>query len=144
VGKTNRQLDARERARNARLRLDAERDKRDGLIEDAAAAYYTTADEREDLIAKLRDVEARMRATVRELIDLGETPTRVAALLGIDAREVRAIRRGRAQEQAPTQPAPDTRDKKAAAGPPTKSVDAQGRNAPPAVHTAPDALGADR
>ncbi|GAA3512881.1 hypothetical protein [Georgenia daeguensis] len=144
MGKTNRQLDARERARNARLRLDAERDKRDGLIEDAVAAYYTAGDEREDLVATLRDVEARMRATVRELIDLRETPTRVAALLGIEAREVRAIRKETAQDQITTRSAPDTADKDAAAGRPTKRVDAQGRNAPPVVHTAPDALGVDR
>lgn len=143
MGKTNRQLDARERARNARLRLDAERDKRDALIEDAAAAYYTAFDEREELIAKLRDVETRMRATVRELINLRETPTRVAALLGVEAREVRLIRKETAKERRPERLAPDTADKEAAEGTPEKHGYTQRKNEPTAVHTAPDELGMD-
>ena len=90
--RTSSKVDARERARQARLKIDAERDRRDQEIEEAAARYFTAHDERSDLLLQLEAVEDRLRAMVGELLDLGESPARVAALLGIEAKGVRRLR----------------------------------------------------
>lgn len=90
--RTSSKVDSRERARQARLKIDAERDQRDQQIEDAAARYFTAHDERSELLRQLEAVDDRLRATVGELLDLGESPARVAGLLGIEAKEVRRLR----------------------------------------------------
>ncbi|PFG45052.1 hypothetical protein ATJ97_0105 [Georgenia soli] len=92
MARTKSRIDARERARLARLRVDAEREQRDRKIEDAAAEYFTALDEHGELAAKLKAIESRMHTAVLDLLDLGESQARVAALLEIEAREVRRIR----------------------------------------------------
>jgi len=90
--KSSRAVSARERARQARLRIDAEREERDRKIEETAAAYFTAADEHAEVTAQLEAIESRMRDAVIQLLDLGETKNRVAALLGIETRDVRRMR----------------------------------------------------
>ncbi|MCK6210549.1 hypothetical protein KZX45_08335 [Georgenia sp. EYE_87] len=139
MARTNRQIDARERARSARLRLDAERDKRDRLIEEAAAKYYTAGDERDELATKLQALDERMDATVQDLLNLGETPSRVAVLLGIEAREVRRIRRDAEREQRT--PHSTSSHKEPEEDSPLVHSHPQGQKGSTAVHTAPNALG---
>ena len=86
---TSKKQAARDRARQARLRLDAERAERDQKIEEAAAAFFTAVDEREELMVKVRDLEESMNAAIVTLRSLGESQTRIADLLGIDRRRVR-------------------------------------------------------
>ena len=91
---------ARERARAARLRLDAERARRDEQIEAAATRYFEAVDARDAIerkIEALREeisttVEVDMGAALRDLADLGETAVRQRELLGIDEAERRRLR----------------------------------------------------
>lgn len=80
---------ARDRARKARLRLDAERAERDRKIEEAAATFFAAADDRDELMVKVRGLEESMDAAIVTLRSLGESQTRIADLLGIDRRRVR-------------------------------------------------------
>ena len=81
--------DALERARAARLHLDAERESRDRAIESAAAGYFTADDKRADLLEQIRAIEVEMGADVEALRNLGEPAGRIAQLLGIDLKDVR-------------------------------------------------------
>ncbi|WP_324654081.1 hypothetical protein [Georgenia sp. H159] len=69
MARTTKQVDARERARKARLRVDAEREQRDRKIEDAAADYFTAAANYAEVAEKLEEVEERMRTAVKSLLD---------------------------------------------------------------------------
>lgn len=104
MARTTKQIDARERARKARLRVDAEREQRDRKIEDAAADYFTAADNYAEVSRKLEEIESRMGTAVKSLLDLGESQVRIAALLGIDTKEVRRLRAGLNQKTEATDP----------------------------------------
>lgn len=92
MARTSKSVSARERARAARLRVDQDRAERDRKIEDAAARYFETSDKRTALVAQLDALDIAAGAAVRDLLDLGESQARTAALLDIDAREVRRLR----------------------------------------------------
>lgn len=91
---------ARERARAARLRLDAERARRDEQIEAAAARYFEAVDARDAIerqIDALREkirttVEVDMGSALRDLTSLGESAARQRELLDIDEAERRRLR----------------------------------------------------
>lgn len=87
--KTANRSDALERARTARLRLDAEREQRDRQIEEAAAAYFSTDDVRSELLRQVQAVETEIAASLRRLRELGESNARIAQLLGITTADVR-------------------------------------------------------
>ena len=91
TGKTARGLDARERARAARLRLDQEREERDRAIEEVAAEFFTADDARTDLLRQLAAIESTMATSVERLRDLGESTQRITGLLDLDAKEVRRL-----------------------------------------------------
>lgn len=79
--------DARERARAAKRRVDAERAERDKLIEDAATAYYESA-------AIIDEATAQMHAAVNTLLnDLQEPVSRVATLLDLDPKELGKLKK---------------------------------------------------
>ena len=90
--RTNAQLEARERARKVRLALDAERIARDEQIDTATADYLLLADERAALLASVTEVEDRMTAPVEQLVNLGEPPRRIVALLGLDGEDAKRVR----------------------------------------------------
>lgn len=98
MARTTKRIDARERARKARLRVDTQREQRDRKIEDAAADYFTAADDYAEAANKLEEIESRMRTAVKSLLDLGESQARIAALLEIDTKEVRRLRAGLDQQ----------------------------------------------
>lgn len=83
---------ARDRAREARLALDAERARRDEKIEDAAAQFFDALDERAEVLAQLERLDTAMGAAVDALTALGESTSRISALLDIDAKELRRLR----------------------------------------------------
>ena len=93
--------DALERARAARLHLDAERESRDRSIEMAAAAYFTADDKRADLLEQIRAVETEMGASVEALRSLGEPAGRIAQLLGIDLKDVRRYQSAASSDDRP-------------------------------------------
>lgn len=81
------QVAARERAREALRRREAERAARDGMISNAAADYFAG-----DLLVE--EGTAKMQSAIVRLLDeLDETPASAAALLGLSVREVNKLRR---------------------------------------------------
>lgn len=85
-------VQARERARAARLRLDADRDARDNALEEAAADFFTSRTARDQIAAQLTTADLAMAGALTRLHALGETTTRIGALLDIDLRELRRLR----------------------------------------------------
>ena len=92
MAKTAKRIEARERARLARVRLDADRARRDESIELAAAAFFTGADLERELHEQLDAVRAEQDQAIRALLDLGESQKRVADLLEVDVSRVRQAR----------------------------------------------------
>ena len=92
ASRTASKSDARERARAARLRLDADRAERDRKLEEAATAFFVGDSRRTDLLAQVQEADQEMGRAVTDLVDLGETPNRIATLLGIATSEVRRLR----------------------------------------------------
>ncbi|WP_028473744.1 hypothetical protein [Nocardioides alkalitolerans] len=90
------QVAARERAREALRRREAERAARDGMITQAAADYFAG-----ELLVE--DGTAKMRAAIVALVDeLDETPASAATLLGLTVREVKKLRRDAAAQTSTT------------------------------------------
>ncbi len=89
---TGKKLDARERARLARTRVDQERAERDSKIEATLADFFTKSDERDNLVIQLAAIENTIGHSVQSLFDLGENATRVADLLDVDTKEVKRLR----------------------------------------------------
>lgn len=99
------QVVARERARAAKAKLDAERAERDKKIEAAATDFYVAAGLVEDLEQQIEDARGSMSAAVVALGDLGEPVDRIAALCGVTAPEVRALKKAGSKKK--TGPADD-------------------------------------
>lgn len=133
MARTAKQVDARERARQARLRVDAERERRDRKIEEAAADYFNAADDYAEIASELHRVENRMSTAVKALLNLGESQARIAALLGLDTKEVRRLRGGADQQTGTTDHSSDQARPRA--------PDQQGTDTPTAVHTTPALAG---
>ncbi|TFD79492.1 hypothetical protein E3T54_05120 [Cryobacterium sp. Sr8] len=99
---TGKKLDARERARLARTRVDQVRGERDSKIEATLAEFFTAGDERDTLIEQLAVVETTIGLSIQSLFTLGENTSRVADLLELDPKEVKRLR----GLTAPTPPVP--------------------------------------
>ncbi|TFB56379.1 hypothetical protein [Cryobacterium tagatosivorans] len=89
---TGKKLDARERARLARTRVDQVRAERDAKIEVTLAEFFTAGDERDTLIAQLAVVENTIGHSVEYLFTLGENASQVANLLDLDPKEMKRLR----------------------------------------------------
>ena len=92
------QVAARERARAAKARLDAERAERDKLVEEAATEFYAAEGLMEDLEQQLEEARGSKAGAVVALGQLGEPVDRIAALCGISATEVRALKKAGAKK----------------------------------------------
>jgi hypothetical protein len=92
MARTSTKKDNRERARQRRAELDAERARRDAAIEEAASTFFDANDDREDLIAKLDAIDVDRALAVQSLVELKETNPRIAQLLDIPVAEVRRLR----------------------------------------------------
>lgn len=86
-------ISARERARAAKARLDAEERDHQKLVEDAVVSYYEGDDARDAAHEALAAAETARAAAVNTLAELGESVTRIASLTGLDATEVRKLKR---------------------------------------------------
>ena len=92
TGQTGKRIDARERARLARTRVDQVRAERDNKIEATLAEFFTASDERAALITKLAALETTMGDHVTSLFELGETSTRIADLVAMAPKELKRLR----------------------------------------------------
>lgn len=83
----------RERARLARLAMDAERVQRDELIEQTAAEVFTDLDEGAALRKQLEALDLQIGARIQTLAGQGRLSNRsIAVLLGLDPAEVKRLR----------------------------------------------------
>lgn len=111
MARTSAKKDNRERARQRRAELDAERARRDAAIEDAASSFFDANDARDELVAKLDAIDLDRALAIQTLVDLKETNPRIAQLLDIPAAEVRRLRElaaAPASSRANDEPATDT------------------------------------
>jgi phage terminase small subunit len=86
-------ISARERARAAKAKLDAEERDHRKLVEDAVVIYYESEDARDAAHEALAAAETARAAAVNTLSDLGESVARIASLTGLDPSEVRKLKR---------------------------------------------------
>jgi hypothetical protein len=77
----------------AKATLDAERASREKRIEDAATQFYAAADQRDGALAKVTEAESAMSRAIASLVTQDETVERIATLCGIQASEVRRLRK---------------------------------------------------
>lgn len=115
---------ARERARERRLKLDAERARRDEQIEEAAAEFFEAEDRREELLRQIADVERAMGDAVVKLSGLGESAQRVRTLLDTDARTVRRLQRAAATGDSTAEDAAESTPRSSPDGAPDAFVEA--------------------
>ncbi|KIQ07691.1 hypothetical protein [Curtobacterium flaccumfaciens] len=101
MARTSTKKDNRERARQRRAELDAERARRDAAIEEAASTFFDANDDREELIAKLDAIDVDRALAVQTLVELKETNPRIAQLLDIPVAEVRRLRDLGAESASP-------------------------------------------
>ena len=106
IGQTGKKIDARERARLARTRVDQVRAERDNKIEATLAEFFTAGDERDALAAKIIALEATMGDRVVSLFELGESASRVADLTALAPKEVKRMRALVASTQTPSASSP--------------------------------------
>lgn len=85
---SNASVGARKRARDARIRVDADRVARDGRVEDAAADFFTASEELTRTVARL---ELAMGRALAKLAGEGETVERIAAMCEVSAADVRRL-----------------------------------------------------
>ena len=90
----SRKVEARERARAAKARFDAEREKRDKEITEHSERFFLAAADRDDAREAVARAEADMDATVAAMVDdLGMPAADVARLCDLTSAEVRAMRK---------------------------------------------------
>lgn len=88
-----RAVSARQRAREAKAAFDRDRVEREKKIENLVMSYYV-ADDAEQAAQEALEAATRDRAqTVRDLEALGLATKHIALLCGIEAADVRALRR---------------------------------------------------
>lgn len=84
----SRAVGARERARLARHRVDAERMRRDHEIEESVAGFFQTDERRAALLAQVEETERSLGEHIRDLVALKQSRARIATMLDIDTKEV--------------------------------------------------------
>ena len=86
-------ISARERARAAKAALDAAERDHHKLVEDAVVTYYESEDAKEAATDALAAAETAQAGAVNALSELGQSVPRIASLTGLDASEVRRLKR---------------------------------------------------
>lgn len=86
-------VSARERAREAKARRDAERVARDKEILAAAQSFYEASDAAETARDALEEAESAKAQVIEQLGTLGEQTAAIAQLCSISESEVRALRK---------------------------------------------------
>jgi hypothetical protein len=96
---------ARERARQAKARADAQRQDRELAVQRAQEAFFEAELRRSEALAEAGRHETEMARQVRALLELGEPVARVAQLCELTATEVRSLSRRAAsaeEDRSPT------------------------------------------
>jgi hypothetical protein len=114
----NKQANALAKARERRRELDKTRDEQDRRVEQATAAALVALDARKAAELSLRDATQGLADALRRLVSQDVSIERAAALLELDAKEVRrltklAVENRRTSGSGAHRPAPansDTRD----------------------------------
>jgi len=92
---SSKQARALEVARKRRLELDAERRVREERVDELVARFVVAGDARAESVASLESVIAEsdisMGQIVRDLMEMGESTSRIAALLAVTPSEVRRL-----------------------------------------------------
>ncbi|GAA3621624.1 hypothetical protein GCM10022199_27650 [Marihabitans asiaticum] len=103
----SKKVEARERARAAKARVDARRAARDEQISEAQTAYYIAVADRDVALESVATAEQDMALSVSKLKDtLGVRPEEIAELCEITQAEVRALsKRGRQSTPSGTETA---------------------------------------
>lgn len=91
---------ARNRAREAKAKLDAERESRERKIEQVTTTFYLADGQADDARDALAAADAKRGGAVVELMDLEVATPEIAALCGIDVKEVRALAKEARSAQA--------------------------------------------
>ena len=105
----NDRVAARNRARERRLALDADRRRREERVDVAVADFDLASANREAALATVIACEVAMGAALSRVLTEGESMERAAALCEINASEVRRLAR-LAPEEASNAPAHDARE----------------------------------
>lgn len=87
TGQTAKRVDARERARPARVHANRERKERDNEIGTKRPEFFTAGDITDDLASRLVQVERSMGENVQALLGLGES----ADPLALDPKEIKRL-----------------------------------------------------
>lgn len=93
------QVQARERARKAKARLDAQRADHDRKVEAAATQFFEAQGDHEQALEAAASADAAMVSAVGEMVELGLTNAQISMLCELAETEVRAARK-RARELA--------------------------------------------
>ena len=115
----NKQANALAKARERRRELDKARDEQDRRVEHATATALVALDARKAAELSLREATEGLADALRRLVSQDVSIERAAALLELDATEVRrltrlAVQNSRAPASVPGRPAPpdfDARDR---------------------------------
>ena len=98
----SKKVEARERARAAKARVDARRAARDEQITDAQTAYYLAVAERDEALDAVAAAEQDMASSISKLKDtLGVRLDEIADLCEITQAEARALSK-RGQQSTPS------------------------------------------
>jgi hypothetical protein len=98
----NRQATALAKARERRRELDKARDERDRRVEQATATALVALDTRKGAERSLREATAGLADALRRLVGQDVSIERAAALLELDATEVRRLTRSAAGQNRHT------------------------------------------
>ena len=98
----NRQASALAKAREGRRELDKTRDEQDRRVEQATAMALVALDTRKDAERSLREATEGLADALRRLVGQEVSIERAAALLELDATEVRRLTKTRGREAKPT------------------------------------------
>jgi hypothetical protein len=116
----NKRATALAKARERRRELDKARDEQDRRVEHATATALVALDARKAAELSLREATEGLADALRRLVSQDVSIERAAALLELDATEVRrltrlAVENSRAPASVPTRPAPPNTDARDAA-----------------------------
>lgn len=114
--RTSKRTAARDRVREIRARLDAEKAERERRLYDVVTAFHEARVERDEALASASRHEATMAARLGDLLAMDEPFDRAATLCDLSGAEARGLRRRgfptggapeRSHHRAPTRTAGD-------------------------------------
>lgn len=96
------QPEARQRAREAKAKLDQARAEHDRKVEDATTGFYEAQANYEHHLAEAQTAKHDRNTRIVELLDIEKSAARVATLTGLSINAVRAAKRTQKQPRNQT------------------------------------------